>query len=284
VVFGVLIASSATSYVAAFPDAASRAELVSTLQGNRGFEALFGTIHGIDTVAGYTAYKTLYSMVILGAIWGLLISTRLLRGEEDAGRWELFLAGRTTRGQAAAQAAIGLGIGVVALWLPTAVIAAAAGGSARVGISVGASFYLAAAAVAAAAMFMAVGMFLSQLTANRHEANLIGAAVLAGAYLVRMVADSAPELGWLRWASPFGWIEQLRPLTGSDPLAFLPIVAWVLVLSVATVEVAARRDVGAGAGGGGGGGGGGRGLPLGAGRGRPRGTTPPPLPHAPARG
>jgi ABC-2 type transport system permease protein len=103
VVFGVLIASSATSYVAAFPDVASRAEIAATVQGNRGFEALFGTIHGIDTVAGYTAYKSMMFVVLLGAIWGFLIATRLLRGEEDRAGGSCSLAGRTTRGQAAAQ-------------------------------------------------------------------------------------------------------------------------------------------------------------------------------------
>jgi polyether ionophore transport system permease protein len=247
VVFGLLIASSATSYVSAFPDAASRAEIASTIQGNAGFEALFGIIRGIDTVAGYTAYKTLYTMIILGAIWGLLASTRLLRGEEDAGRWELYLSGHTTRGAAAAQAAIGLGIGIVALWVPIAVIAAAAGASAKVGIGVSAAVYLAASASAAAAMFMAAGMLLGQLSVNRHEANLIGAAVLAGAYLIRMVADSAPELGWLRWASPFGWVEELRPLTGSHPFAFVPIVTWIVVLVSIAIAVASRRDLGAGA-------------------------------------
>ena len=37
------------------------------------------------------------TLMVLGAVWGLLTSTRLLRGEEDAGRWELLLAGQTTR-------------------------------------------------------------------------------------------------------------------------------------------------------------------------------------------
>ena len=71
-------------------------------------------------------------------------------------------------------------------------------------------------------MFMAIGMFVGQLAATRHDANLIGAGVLAGSYLVRMVADSDPRLAWLRWASPLGWIEELRPLTGSRPFAFVP--------------------------------------------------------------
>jgi ABC-2 type transport system permease protein len=246
IVFGILIASAATSYASAFPDAASRARLATAVQGNARFEALFGTIRRIDTVAGYTAYKTMYTMIILGAIWGLLVSTRLLRGEEDAGRWELYVSGRTTRGRAVTQAAIGLGVGVVALWVPTGLIAAAAGTSSKVDIGFGASLYLAGTA-AAAAMFMAVGMFVGQLAASRHEANLIGSGVLAVSYLTRMVADSAPGLNWLRWASPLGWIEELRPLTGSDPLAFVPIGTLVAILAVLAVRVASRRDLGASA-------------------------------------
>jgi ABC-2 type transport system permease protein len=246
-VFGALIASSATTYVSAFPDAASRAAVAATLEGNRGFEALFGIIRGVDTVAGYTAYKTLYSMIVLGAIWGLLTSTRLLRGEEDAGRWELYLAGRTTRGGAAGQAAAGLGVGVLLIWVLAGSIAAAAGADAKVGIGVSAAFYLAGAGAASAAMFVGIGLLVGQLAANRHTANVIGAAVIAGSYLVRMVADSAPEFGWLRWASPFGWVEELRPLTGSDPVAWIPIVLFVVLCSSAAVVLAARRDLGAAA-------------------------------------
>src|SRR4030095_2524756 len=61
----------------------------------------------------------------------------------------------------------------------------------------------------------------------RPPANLIGAAVLAGSYLIRMAADSDPGLAWLRWASPLGWIEELRPLTGSQPNALALLSARV---------------------------------------------------------
>jgi ABC-2 type transport system permease protein len=107
------IAASASSYAALFPTAASRAKMALSLEGNTAWAALFGPLRRRDTVAGYTAYKSGMSVVIFGAIWGLLDATRVLRGEEDAGRWELFLSGRTTRGRAAVQAAIGLGVGFV---------------------------------------------------------------------------------------------------------------------------------------------------------------------------
>jgi polyether ionophore transport system permease protein len=243
--FGGTIAASASVYPSTFPTAASRALVALQFEGNTAWEALFGPIRRMDTVAGYTAYKSLMSTMLFGAIWGLLIATRMLRGEEDAGRWELYLAGRTTRARAALQAAIGLGAGVLALWVPTALLTAAAGASPKVGIGVGSSLFFATAVVAAAAMFMAIGMFVGQLAASRHDANLIGAGVLAGSYLVRMVADSDPRLAWLRWASPLGWIEELRPLTGSRLFAFVPVVALIVVLVVLAVGVAGRRDLGA---------------------------------------
>jgi polyether ionophore transport system permease protein len=242
-----VVAATMSQYRSLFPTASSRAGLVAAVEGNAAFEALFGTIHRMDTVAGYTAYKTMYTLIIVGAIWGLLIATRVLRGEEDAGRWELFLSGQTTRGGAALQAAIGLAAGLGALWLPTAVLAAATGAGSEVDIGVGAALFFATAAVSGAAMFMAIGMVVSQLAATRRDANLIGAGVLAASYLVRMAADSDPGLAWLRWASPLGWIEELRPLTGSRPLAFVPIACLVVMLVIAAVLVAARRDIGSSA-------------------------------------
>ena len=243
-VFGSIVAATMSQYPKLFPTAMSRATLATSIRGNVGFVAVFGPIHYIDTVAGYTAYKSMYTLVIVGAIWGLFVATRLLRGEEDAGRWDLFICGDTTRAGAARQAALGLGAGLVALWLPTAVLTAAAGRGHNVGVSTSASLFFATAAVGAAAMFMAVGMLTSQLFATRHDANLAGAAVLAGSYLIRMVAGSSASLAWLRWASPLGWIEELRPLTGSKPLGFVPILAFTGVLVVLALRVAGRRDAG----------------------------------------
>ncbi|HTG47985.1 MAG TPA: hypothetical protein VK646_10055 [Actinomycetota bacterium] len=246
IVFGATIAASAVSYDSAFPTAASRISL-TRIEGNTAFEALFGPIRRMDTVAGYTAYKSGMFLIVLAAIWGLLVATRQLRGEEDAGRWELFLSGRTTRGRAAFDAALGLGVGAMALWVPTFVLTAAAGASSRVGIGSGASAFLASSVAASALMFMAIGILASQLVPTRHDANLLGAAILAGSYLLRMVADADPRLAWIRWLGPIGWIEELRPLTGSRSLAFVPIAALVVACVAISVRLASRRDLGASA-------------------------------------
>src|SRR5207247_9144480 len=81
----------------------------------------------------------------------------------------------------------------------------------------------------------------------RNDANRIGTGFTAGSYLIRMVADSDRSLSWLRWASPFGWIEELRPLTGSKPFAFVPIVVAIAVLVTVSMRMARARDLGASA-------------------------------------
>jgi ABC-2 type transport system permease protein len=59
-----------------------------------------------------------------------------------------------------------------------------------------------------------------------------------------MVADSSGELGWLRWASPFGWIEQARGLIGTRPIAFVPIALLIGVCVALAIGIARRRDLG----------------------------------------
>jgi ABC-2 type transport system permease protein len=54
-------------------------------------------------------------LTTIGAIGGLLAATRLLRGEEDSGRWQLVLAGgtRASRATLATLAALGAAIAVI---------------------------------------------------------------------------------------------------------------------------------------------------------------------------
>src|SRR5439155_9151556 len=49
----------------------------------------------------------------------------------------------------------------------------------------------------------------------------------------------------LRWAGPLGWAEELHPLTGSRPVALVPIALLAAVLAAGAVGLAADRDEGA---------------------------------------
>jgi ABC-2 type transport system permease protein len=243
--FGAMVAASAVSYGRIYKTVADRERLALAFGANHAASALFGPAPQLQTVAGFTVYKVSMTLMIIGAVWGLLTSTRLLRGDEDAGRWELLLSGRVTRGGAAAQVLLGLGAGLVALWAVTAAVIAVAGRSSSVRFGVGASLYFALALVAAAGMFLAIGAFTSQLAPTRRRAAGFAGTVLGLAYGLRMVADAGAGLHWLVWVSPLGWVEELRPLTGVRPAALVPIVATVVACGAAAVVLAGRRDLGA---------------------------------------
>ena len=246
VVFAVAVASSAVSYASLYTSPASRRALAAAYGTNHATSALFGPAPHLDTVAGFTAFKVGMSLMLLGAVWGLLTGTRLLRGEEDQGRWELLLAGGTTPRRATAQALVGLAGGVAVLFALTAAGTVAAGRRAAVGIAVGPACYFALAMVATAAVFVAVGAVVSQLAATRRQAAAWSATVLGVAYAVRMVADAGAGLHALVWASPLGWVEELGALTAPRPLALLPLAALTIVLAAVAVDLSGRRDVGSG--------------------------------------
>ena len=243
-VFGAVVVSSAWSYSSIYKTAAERAALAAAFGSNRTTIALFGPAPHLETVNGFTVLKSFLTLAVIGAVWGLLTATRLLRGEEQDGRWELLLAGTTTRGRATAQALVGLLAGVAVLWSVTTLILVVAGRSSRVDIGPGAALFFALALVAGALMFAAVGALTSQLAATRRQAAGYAGAFLGVSYALRLVADSGTGLHWLVWCTPLGWIEGLQPLTSPRWLPFVPVVAFTVGVAALTVRLATTRDIG----------------------------------------
>jgi ABC-2 type transport system permease protein len=244
-IFGIIVASSAISYSRIYKTQAERDHLAAAFGANKASAALFGPGPDLQTVAGFTVFKSLMTLMILGACWGLLTSTRLLRGEEESGRSDLLLAGQTTPRRAAGQALGGLAAGAFMLWAVTAVISILTGLYSKVNIAAGSMLYFSVAQVATAVMFLALGALTSQLAATRRQAAAYAVWFLGASYAVRMVADAGVGLHGLIWLSPLGWVQELRPLTSPQPLALLPIVGFVAVVALAAERLAGRRDVGA---------------------------------------
>ncbi len=244
-IFGVAIASSEVSYVKIYKTVAQRGALATTYGTSKAMSALFGPAPQLQTVSGFTVFKISMTLMILGAVWGLLTSTRLLRGEEDTGRWDLLVCGQTTRRGATTQTLIGLGAGWVTLWAITAFIAVLSGHLSSVRIGAGVSLYFALAMVATAGMFLALGAVTSQLATTRRQAASFAAVVLGVSYGLRLIADAGVGLHGLVWVSPLGWVEELQPLISPHPVALVPIVLLTAVMAGVAVHLSGRRDVGA---------------------------------------
>lgn len=243
-VFALTIVSSVVAYKSTYGTPAERAQLLRSITGNSGIRALFGPARDIDTVGGFLAWRTLGLLPLIAGIWGLLVGTRMLRGEEDQGRWETLLGAPIRRERATLATLGGVGAACGLLFALTAVATVGAG-LITGDVPVGGALWLAVALCIAAPAFAAVGALTSQLAATRREAAALAGAAFAASFVIRVAADGSANLGWLRWLTPLGWVEELRPLTGAQPLALVALLAFIALLTLASVLVAARRDLGA---------------------------------------
>ncbi|MFM6850913.1 MAG: ABC transporter permease [Terrabacter sp.] len=227
------------AFDATYPDAASRESLL-TWGRDPGIRIIAGPPSAIATVGGFAVWDAgIYLMLVLG-VWPLTTTTRVLRGDEDAGRTDLPLAGPLRPAHAlvvqlavllgacvVAGAAVGLGLGL--------------SGAAAVG-----SIAFGAAMAGYAGSLVGVAAVMSQVLPTRGRALTASAAVLAATIFLRMVSNSADSRRWLGWWSPYGWVDRLEPYDDARwPVLLVPLaVTTVLVVTAALLR--ARRDAGAG--------------------------------------
>lgn len=242
-VFGLLVLSSAIGYRSTYPHAVDRLKVAATLGHNAGLQAIFGHAYALETVGGFTAWRAGGVLSLAGGIWGLLAGTRLLRGEEEAGRAELVLAGALRTSSATGAALAALAVAALAVFAGGA-IGAAIGGAGHEGWSAASSLFLGLALSLPVAVFMAVGALCSQLASTRRLAAAMAGAAFAAAFLLRVAADSSSGAHWLRSLTPLGWVEQLRPLAHPEPLPLVPLFAVIALATMGALAVARSRDLG----------------------------------------
>ena len=71
--------------------------LVEDLASNPALRALYGTPFDLASPGGFTVWRLGMFLAATTGLWGLLTATRLLRGEEDAGRADLVLTAPISR-------------------------------------------------------------------------------------------------------------------------------------------------------------------------------------------
>ena len=228
------------TYASAYPTLSSRLPLVEGFAGNKAVVLFYGKAYDVLTAGGYSAWRTGGTLALLAAVFGVFAAVRAMRTEEDSGRAEIVLAGVVGRRAVLACSLLAIAAGIAVLWL------AELAGLVLAGLAAGASAYLALATATVALVFAGVGALVSQLAPTRRGALQSGLAVFAVAFLLRVIADTADGAQWLRWATPLGWAEELRPFTGAQPLVLLLPLAVSAALLGAAAAIASGRDIGAG--------------------------------------
>jgi ABC-2 type transport system permease protein len=232
--------STVAGYKSAYATTLQREVLARSLAGNMGLQALYGVAHNIDQVGGFTVWRLAWLLGPLLALWGLLASTALTRGEEETGRREFTLAAPISARGLLGSDLVAVALPQITCGLVFAVVILAAGAPA------GGSFVLGIALAAVGVLFGAVGGFVAQLYPDRRHALAAGGAVLGVSFLLRVTADGTSTLGWLRWATPFGWLENVHAFDGTDGVALLALVLAAIAFAAAALFLVTRRDFGSG--------------------------------------
>jgi ABC-2 type transport system permease protein len=239
VVCAVMSAGVAAQYQAMFQGSIAESGL-QALAENPAIRTLFGPPVALDDAGGFTVWRTGLPVLVLVSVWILLAATRITRGEEDAGRWDLLLAGRLRTAD-------------VVLRCLTAI----AGSALLISVAVGASLIAAGttptgAIVYAAAIlgvtltFGTAGVLAAQIMPTRSAAVGVTVGVLGLGLLVRMLADGVPRLAWAAWTTPFGLTARAAPYADNRVAPLFVLAGVPLVFAVAGLVVARRRDVGSG--------------------------------------
>ena len=233
--------TQATAYREGYPTLAERRDFARSVGDNDAARMLYGTPHDLLSVGGYVSWRVGGTLAVFAALWGLLGAVRAMRAEEESGRAELLLAGLISRRKAFLAQLAAIAAGAIVLWLALFVSFLAGR------LPVDGSAYLALAIVSVVPVFAGVGAVASQLAPTRRMATGLATAVLVIAFALRTVAAvSSAGLDWLRWATPLGWAEQLRPFADPQPLVLLLPAATGALLLGAAGALAVRRDVGSG--------------------------------------
>ncbi|MGI5254359.1 ABC transporter permease [Actinacidiphila glaucinigra] len=213
------------------------AAALEALAGNPAIRTLFGEPVALYDAGGFAVWRTGTALSVVLAVWALLAATRITRGEEDAGRWDVLLAGRvpvTT---------------VVARHITVLVSASLLAGTAAFAglIATGATASGAAVHGAGLALcgvfFTAAGAMTAQVFPTRSAASGAAVAVLGISMLLKMVGDGLAALGWLRWLSPFGLTALSRPFDGNQVWPLVILFSACLALASGAAAAAGRRDI-----------------------------------------
>jgi ABC-2 type transport system permease protein len=238
--FAIYALGQTAAYRSTYSSLQDRVQFARSFGDNKAVRLFYGIPHDLLTSGGYAAWRVGGILAIFAGAWGLLAAVRSMRAEEDAGREELVLSGAVGR-RASFSASVGAGLGGAAiLW------AAVWLGLVAAKLSAGESAFMALGIAAVAIVFLGVGALVSQLASTRRLALELGAGVLAVAFVLRVIADTSESLDWLRWLTPLGWVEELRPFTGSQPAVLLLMAAAAAGLIALARRIAAGRDIGEG--------------------------------------
>ena len=76
---------------------------LDALLANPAVRALYGMPFDVTTAGGFAVWRVGTFLCVFAGLWAVMATTRVLRGEEEAGRWDLLLTSLDHAGRLAAR-------------------------------------------------------------------------------------------------------------------------------------------------------------------------------------
>jgi ABC-2 type transport system permease protein len=235
------------AYTVTYPDPASRIQFRTTLEAAPALGIIYGDPSDLPSPAGYMTYRTGIFLALIASVWGLMTVTRLLRGQEEDGRWELIASGATTSKGASLQVFAGFTTALILAFALSVIGMTVTGWLPSVGAPATAGLYLSLAIFAPAMLFASLGFLASQLSVTRRRAVVYSLVPLLFFFVLRTLGNTIPDVSWLKNYTPFGWLELMKPTTDPQLWWLLPFAVLTAILVPFGAYLITRRDLGEGA-------------------------------------
>lgn len=231
-------------YAASYPTAASRAAFAASLNTVPGLGIIYGEPANLVSNAGYIVYRTVAFLSLIAAVWAIFTVTRLLRGFEEDGHWEVVAAGAVSQRRASFDVFSGFLVAYIAAYVLSTLVLLVGSAAPSLNLTVGESVRITAAIYLPGFVFASLGYIVSQLAITRKRALSYGLYPLIGFFMLRSLGNTIPDIYWLKNITPFGWAERFNPVLS-------PAYGWLALLGVTgivcislAVYLVGKRDLG----------------------------------------
>lgn len=231
------------SYVATYPDLASRGPVVSSVQNNVGTQAMYGHLPSPGTIGQLTAWETGAWLCVLSSVMMVLLFSSLHRKPESSGLAEyVYASGRSGSSRFGAAIATGTIVSVLN-GAVCAIILLAFRYLSIDEITVAGSIAFGVTITLTMLATMAITSILQSLWGRGTNFNRLGLLSVGAAFLIRMFADTSSS-SWathLNWVSPLGWRSVIAPFTEDSWLKALVLAIVCAVLIGVAFTLDSRR-------------------------------------------
>ena len=239
-----LVGVTAPSYESIYPSLETRTVLIEQMRKSPGTQLLYGYVPMPGRLGQLLQWETGTFLLVCTSLMAILLTCRMLRGDEDEGLIEVLRSTGTGR-------AVPLVVPVTVVWMIIGGLSAGVGSiltwqtRSIEELTVSGAWALAGTICVTGWAFSAVAAVASQLGRQVGQARSLSMIVLALAFVMRVSADQLSDgsrSDWLRWMTPLGWRDLVRPYT-DDRFTVLAVCCTVAIaLALSAVVLAARRE------------------------------------------